>query len=160
MDEGPPAVDKYSKYSFTDVITGASTTRQFSCRIHVAQKMVLPLSLLRSSSNYPILVELKSGEAYSGVMTACDGWMNIHMRDAVLTSKDGDRFWKVPECYIRGNNVKYLRIPEEVVDIAAKESHMAAQAPHRPTYDGGKGGKGYGKGKGKGKGMHAGSARF
>ena len=23
-------------------------------------------------------------------------------------NKDGDKFWKVPECYIRGNTIKYL----------------------------------------------------
>jgi U6 snRNA-associated Sm-like protein LSm4 len=100
--------------------------------------MVLPLNLLRSSGNHPILVELKSGEAYSGVLAECDGWMNLHMRDAVLTSKDGDKFYRVPSCYIRGNTVKYVRVPEEVVGVAVRE--------HAPI----------GKGKGKGKGMPAG----
>lgn len=28
--------------------------------------------------------------------------------------QDGDRFWKMPECYIRGNTVKYIRVPNEV----------------------------------------------
>ena len=28
--------------------------------------------------------------------------------------KDGDKFWKIPECYIRGISIKYLRIPDEV----------------------------------------------
>lgn len=28
--------------------------------------------------------------------------------------QDGDRFWRMPEIYIRGNNLKYIRIPEEV----------------------------------------------
>ena len=117
--------------------------------------MVLPLTLLRSAANHPILVELKSGEAYSGVLAECDGWMNIHMRDAVLTSKDGDRFWRVPACYIRGNNVKFLRVPEEVVQVAVKENAaaVAQQAFRRPA----EGGKGFaGKGKGKGKGIPAG----
>ncbi|RWW75154.1 hypothetical protein BHE74_00016848 [Ensete ventricosum] len=27
---------------------------------------------------------------------------------------DGDRFWRMPECYIRGNTIKYLRVPDEV----------------------------------------------
>lgn len=108
--------------------------------------MVLPLSLLRSASNHPILVELKSGEAYSGVLAECDGWMNIHMKDAVLTSKDGDRFWRVPDCYIRGNNVKYLRVPEEVIDVAVRESTAEAARPAMQRSMG----KGMGKGKGKG----------
>ena len=37
---------------------------------------------------------------------------------AVFTSaylfKDGDRFWKMPECFIKGSMIKYLRIPDEV----------------------------------------------
>jgi hypothetical protein len=28
--------------------------------------------------------------------------------------QDGDRFWKMPECYIRGNTIKYIRVPNEV----------------------------------------------
>ena len=28
--------------------------------------------------------------------------------------QDGDRFWRIPECYVRGNTIKYLRIPDEV----------------------------------------------
>jgi U6 snRNA-associated Sm-like protein LSm4 len=107
--------------------------------------MVLPLSLLRSASNHPILVELKSGETYSGVLAECDGWMNMHMRDAVLTSKDGDRFWRVPACYIRGNNVKTIRVPEEVIELAVRES--AASIADRASMS---------RGKGKGKGIPAG----
>lgn len=109
--------------------------------------MVLPLALLRSAANHPILVELKSGEAYSGVLAECDGWMNIHMKDAVLTSKDGDRFWRVPDCYIRGNNVKYLRVPEEVIGVAMRDSSASEQRPAMQRNFG----------KGKGKGMAAGS---
>jgi U6 snRNA-associated Sm-like protein LSm4 len=124
-------------------------TEQVTCRVffHVPRNffMVLPLSLLRSASNHPILVELKSGETYSGVLAECDGWMNMHMRDAVLTSKDGDKFWRVPACYIRGNNVKTIRVPDEVIDLAVRES--AASVADRAQFV---------RGKGKGKGMPAG----
>ena len=115
--------------------------------------MVLPLTLLRAAPNHPILVELKSGEVYSGVLAECDGWMNIRLRDSVLTSKDGDRFWRVPDCYIRGNNVRFIRVPEEVVDVAAK-----AEAVPEPVRNFNIGGPWppIGKGKGKGKGMPAG----
>lgn len=36
-------------------------------------------------------------------------------------SQDGDRFWKIPECYVRGNSIKYLRVPEEVIDMVNEE---------------------------------------
>uniref|UniRef100_A0A1B0A5P7 LSM domain-containing protein n=1 Tax=Glossina pallidipes TaxID=7398 RepID=A0A1B0A5P7_GLOPL len=42
------------------------------------------------------LVELKNGETYNG-----------HL--------DGDRFWRMSKCYIRGNTIKYLRIADELI---------------------------------------------
>ena len=76
---------------------------------------MLPLSLLRTSQGHPMLVELKNGETYNGHLVSCDNWMNICLRDVICTSRDGDRFWKLPELVVRGNNIKYLRIPEEVL---------------------------------------------
>lgn len=35
--------------------------------------------------------------------------------------QDGDRFWRMPECYIRGSTIKYLRIPDEVIDMVKEE---------------------------------------
>ncbi|CAJ0604847.1 unnamed protein product [Cylicocyclus nassatus] len=83
--------------------------------------MVLPLSLLRTAQNHPMLIELKNGETYNGHLQSCDSWMNIHLRDVIFTSKDGDKFFKMPEVYIRGSTVKYLRIPETVVDLVKNE---------------------------------------
>ncbi|KAK0394880.1 hypothetical protein QR680_000985 [Steinernema hermaphroditum] len=83
--------------------------------------MVLPLSLLRTAQNHPMLVELKNGETYNGHLVSCDSWMNVHLRDAICTSKEGDRFTKMPEVYVRGSTIKYLRIPDEVVDLVKDE---------------------------------------
>lgn len=47
----------------------------------------LPLSLLKTAQNHPMLIELKNGETYNGMLVACDAWMNIHLRDAICTSK-------------------------------------------------------------------------
>uniref|UniRef100_A0A0K0EKL8 U6 snRNA-associated Sm-like protein LSm4 n=1 Tax=Strongyloides stercoralis TaxID=6248 RepID=A0A0K0EKL8_STRER len=87
--------------------------------------MVLPQSLLRSAQNHPMLIELKNGETYNGHLATCDSWMNIHLKDAICTSKDGDKFVKYPEVLIRGSTVKYIRIPEEVVDLVRKEAEEA-----------------------------------
>lgn len=75
---------------------------------------MLPLSLLRTAVGHPMLVELKNGETYNGHLVNCDTWMNLHLREVICTSKDGDRFWRMAECYVRGNTVKYLRVPDEV----------------------------------------------
>ncbi|CAN8010248.1 U6 snRNA-associated Sm-like protein LSm4 [Ixodes scapularis] len=82
---------------------------------------MLPLSLLRTAQNHPMLVELKNGETYNGHLVSCDNWMNINLREVICTSRDGDKFWRMPECYIRGSTIKYLRIPDEVIDMVKEE---------------------------------------
>eukprot|EP00906_Rhabdomonas_costata_P005861 RCo008696 len=99
---------------------------------------MLPLSLLRSSVGHPILVELKNGETMNGQLVNCDSWMNMNLRDIICTSRDGDRFWKIREVYIRGNTIKYLRVPEEVIDKVKDETSKQRQQS-KPTR-GGRGG--------------------
>ncbi|XP_036332855.1 U6 snRNA-associated Sm-like protein LSm4 [Rhagoletis pomonella] len=74
-----------------------------------------------------MLVELKNGETYNGHLVSCDSWMNINLRDVMCTSKDGDRFWRMPECYVRGSTIKYLRIPDEVIDMVKDDAHIKAR---------------------------------
>mmetsp|Transcript_103112 Transcript_103112/g.183217 ORF Transcript_103112/g.183217 Transcript_103112/m.183217 type:complete len:140 (-) Transcript_103112:104-523(-) len=114
--------------------------------------MVLPMSLLRTAQNQPMMVELKNGETYSGVLASCDGFMNLHMRDIVCTSRDGERFWKIPECYVRGNSIKYLRLPDEVIDMVKDEptSRKEIRQQFKARGRGGRGGKGEGRGRGRG----------
>ncbi|RWS12813.1 hypothetical protein B4U79_01084 [Dinothrombium tinctorium] len=101
---------------------------------------MLPLTLLRTAQNHPMvsgshssdaslnsaliskLVELKNGETFNGHLVSCDNWMNIHLREVICTSRDGDKFVRINECYIRGSTIKYLRIPDEVIDLV-KEEH-------------------------------------
>ena len=71
------------------------------------------------------------------------------LRGVICTSRDGDRFWKLPEVTIRGNNIKYLRIPEDVIDMVPDEEDLGP----RGGKGGGRGGDGRGRGgKGGGKG--------
>ncbi|KAJ5081933.1 hypothetical protein NUU61_010197 [Penicillium alfredii] len=65
----------------------------------------LPLGLLTAAQGHPMLVELKNGETLNGHLVTCDNWMNLILREVVQTSPEGDRFFKLPEVYIRGNNV-------------------------------------------------------
>lgn len=82
------------------------------------------------------LVELKNGETYNGHLVACDSWMNVHLREVICTSKDGDRFWRMPETYIRGNTIKYLRVPDEVIDKVKDEAFRrdGASFDRYPSY--------------------------
>ncbi|CAJ1387769.1 unnamed protein product [Effrenium voratum] len=94
------------------------------------------------------MVELKNGETYSGVLASCDGFMNLHMRDIVCTSRDGERFWKIPECYVRGNSIKYLRLPDEVIDMVKDEPTSRKEIRQQFKARG----RGRGKGEGRGRG--------
>ncbi|XP_011149845.1 U6 snRNA-associated Sm-like protein LSm4 [Harpegnathos saltator] len=88
---------------------------------------MLPLSLLRTAQNHPMLVELKNGETYNGHLVSCDNWMNVNLREVICTSRDGDKFWRMPECYIRGSTIKYLRIPDEVIDMVKEDVQMKSR---------------------------------
>ncbi|XP_078439988.1 small nuclear ribonucleoprotein family protein [Wolffia australiana] len=137
---------------------------------------MLPLSLLKTAQGHPMLVELKNGETYNGHLVNCDTWMNIHLREVICTSKDGDRFWRMPECYIRGNTIKYLRVPDEVIDKVQEETSKSrsdrkppgvgrGRGRAREEFTGGRGGRGGGRGlddvggRGRGRGWPGGRGR-
>lgn len=65
----------------------------------------LPLGLLTAAQGHPMLVELKNGETLNGHLVNCDNWMNLTLKEVVQTSPEGDRFYRLPEVYVRGNNV-------------------------------------------------------
>jgi U6 snRNA-associated Sm-like protein LSm4 len=81
-----------------------------------------------------MLVELKNGETLNGHLVTCDTWMNLTLKEVVQTSpvcyssftassteslagkvlgeikancvgQDGDKFYRLPEVYVKGNNV-------------------------------------------------------
>jgi U6 snRNA-associated Sm-like protein LSm4 len=76
--------------------------------------------------------------------------MNITLREVYQTSAEGDRFWKLRECYIRGSTVralftfrllvcpfllvcsfrtkiKYLRVPDTLLDAVKEEQARARE---------------------------------
>jgi U6 snRNA-associated Sm-like protein LSm4 len=104
----------------------------------------LPLSLLRAAKDHPLLVELKNGETYNGHLVSCDNYMNVNLSDVTVTSRDADRFYKVDSVYIRGVQIKYLCVPQEVIGLVKEET--------RPEPGGGATGGGRGRGRGRGRG--------
>lgn len=89
---------------------------------------MLPLSLLNAAQNKPMLIELKNGETFNGHLINCDNFMNITLREVYQTNADADRFWKLKECYIRGSTIKYIRIPETLLDVVKDEQNRARDA--------------------------------
>lgn len=69
-------------------------------------RVQLPLGLLTAAQGHPMLVELKNGETLNGHLISCDTWMNLTLKEVVHTSAEGDRFHRLPEVYVRGNNVR------------------------------------------------------
>ncbi|KAF8733291.1 hypothetical protein AX14_003933 [Amanita brunnescens Koide BX004] len=107
---------------------------------------MLPLSLLNAAQNRPMLVELKNGETFNGHLVNCDNFMNITLREVYQTNADGDRFWKLKECYLRGSTIKYLRVPDTLLDAVkdeqnrAREAGRSARGGHTSGPKGGRGG--------------------
>lgn len=66
------------------------------------------------------LVELKNGETFNGHLVQCDNFMNITLREVYQTSAEGDRFWKLKECYIRGSTVRSLLLHETWLCVRAE----------------------------------------
>uniref|UniRef100_A0AC35F6Q5 U6 snRNA-associated Sm-like protein LSm4 n=1 Tax=Panagrolaimus sp. PS1159 TaxID=55785 RepID=A0AC35F6Q5_9BILA len=89
--------------------------------------MLLPLSLIKCAQNSAMLIELKSGETYNGHLVSVDTFMNIHIRDAICTSKDGDVFHRVPEIFIRGTSIKVFRVSPEAMTKLREDSKNMRQ---------------------------------
>ncbi|KAK4065784.1 uncharacterized protein Triagg1_8553 [Trichoderma aggressivum f. europaeum] len=122
---------------------------------------MLPLGLLNAAQGHPMLVELKNGETLNGHLVMCDTWMNLTLKEVVQTSPEGDKFMRLPEVYVKGNNVrfssppsthhrvprdhqltlsgahqiKYLRVPDEIIDQVTEQ-----QKGQQGGFRGGRGG--------------------
>lgn len=122
---------------------------------------MLPLSLLNAAQGSPMLVELKNGETLNGHLVSCDTYMNLTLREVVQTSSEGDRFYRLPEAYVRGNNIKYLRLPDEIIETVKEQQAQQAATSHRGDRGGRGGYQGGGRGSGRGgpRGGHRGRGR-
>ncbi|KAG8930044.1 RNA processing protein [Tulasnella sp. 418] len=93
-------------------------------------------------------VELKNGETFNGHLVNCDTFMNITIREVYQTSAEGDRFWKMKECYIRGSTIKYLRVPPALLDEVKEEQNRARESARGSRGGPPRGGRGGAGGRG------------
>lgn len=63
-----------------------------------------------------MLVELKNGETLNGHLVNCDTWMNLTLKEVVQTNPEGTAFFRLPEVYVRGNNVRMQCQNHDVCD--------------------------------------------
>ncbi len=73
----------------------------------------------------PSIVSTKLGETYNGHLVNCDGFMNLNLKEVICTSADGEKFERLPEVHLKGIAIKYLRIPDEVIDLVKEEKYKA-----------------------------------
>jgi small nuclear ribonucleoprotein len=69
--------------------------------------MIKPLSLLNQKINSNVLVELKGGRGYRGVLDGFDPHMNLVLRNAEET-QDSESQRKLDVAIVRGDNVIYI----------------------------------------------------
>lgn len=86
------------------------------------------------------LVEVKSGDTYNGTLVVADAWMNILLRNVVRTNKTGDKFWQLPEIYIRGSRIKYICVPDDVIDLVPRDADTKKFRPPTSSSERGRGG--------------------
>jgi small nuclear ribonucleoprotein len=69
--------------------------------------MIKPLSLLNQKINSNVMVELKGGRGYRGVLDGFDPHMNLVLRNAEET-QDNESQRKLEVAIVRGDNVIYI----------------------------------------------------
>ncbi|KAI6093644.1 Sm-like ribonucleoprotein [Hypoxylon rubiginosum] len=115
---------------------------------------MLPLGLLNAAQGHPMLVELKNGETLNGHLIQCDTWMNLTLKEVIQTSPEADKFVRLPEVYVKGNNIKYLRVPDEIIDLVKEQQHN-----QQNSFRGGRGSHGQRGDHGGGRGGDRGGSR-
>ncbi|KAK8798599.1 hypothetical protein WA538_003268 [Blastocystis sp. DL] len=121
---------------------------------------MLPLSVLRAASNREVLVELTNGDTYNGKLVSSDSYMNMTLQEVIFTSRTGNRFFQMKECYIRGCTIKCIRVEKEVLDNIPKEEQNSrynkAKVHSKKNMFGERRGEGGNRGRGRGRGRGTG----
>jgi len=77
-------------------------------------RSIQPLRLLNRAVNSRVLVKLKSGYEYTGILERCDNCMNLILVDAEELN-NGDPVARYGRIFIRGNNILYIKLETPVV---------------------------------------------
>eukprot|EP00048_Salpingoeca_helianthica_P014803 m.223649 g.223649 ORF g.223649 m.223649 type:complete len:83 (+) comp16290_c0_seq1:42-290(+) len=77
--------------------------------------LVTPKPFLNSLTGKPVLVKLKWGMEYKGILVSVDGYMNLQLADTEEYI-DGNLAGNLGECLIRCNNVLYIRGAEAAME--------------------------------------------
>ena len=67
-----------------------------------------PLKMLQDAQNSQIILRLKDGTEYKGLLKEIDAYMNLILEDATEIM-DGSPVAKYNEIFIRGNNLLFIK---------------------------------------------------
>ena len=79
-----------------------------SNRNNISSKSKNPLSILQNAQNSIIILRLKDGTEYRGLLKEIDAYMNCILEEAVEIM-DGSPVAKYNEIFIRGNNLLFIK---------------------------------------------------
>ena len=77
-------------------------------RNNSGQRSKNPLYILQAAQNSEIILRLKDGTEYKGLLKEIDAYMNMILENAVEIM-DGSPVAKYNEIFIRGNNLLFIK---------------------------------------------------
>lgn len=72
---------------------------------------------------------MKNGDSVKGNLENVDNFMNLKLRDVIYTSSDGNKFWKINEEFIRGNNINSIQFKEGLLEKIEEDKQLRINMP-------------------------------
>ena len=82
---------------------------------------MLPVQLLKNSTNRKISVQIKNGDNINGILDNIDNFMNLKIKNITYSDKTGKNFFQAKEIYIRGNSISSIIFEEDLLNTIYKE---------------------------------------
>jgi small nuclear ribonucleoprotein D3 len=70
-----------------------------------------PIQLLFEGEGHIVVVELKNGETYRGLLVKAEETMNCQLKEVTMTAKEG-RVSRLEHVFLRGGTIKFIQLPE------------------------------------------------
>ncbi|SCU83724.1 LAFA_0D05270g1_1 [Lachancea sp. 'fantastica'] len=94
---------------------------------------MLPLYLLTNAKGQQMVIELKNGETIAGQLVNVDNWMNLTLSKVTHTSAND--CVKLPEMYVRGSFVKYIKLQDDLIEKVKQNSAQQQSQGHSQGKD-------------------------
>mmetsp|Transcript_33887 Transcript_33887/g.133046 ORF Transcript_33887/g.133046 Transcript_33887/m.133046 type:complete len:128 (-) Transcript_33887:137-520(-) len=120
----------------------------------------IPIKLLHEAVSHVVTLETKAGDLYRGKLASAEDNMNVQLRHATCTRRDG-KVTTLEHVFIRGSKIRFMIFPDMLENApmferlkALKEGKATARGIGRgrgfgPSFSSrGRGGRGRGRGRG------------